>query len=345
VASVLKTIVIFPFAALCIYLILPIPKTDVRGWLRKNLSKLAVFLLPGFLVWSGVFTYFGLLGRFGDFREAVFDYNRYYSGNILLNVWKFFAKPNLLFNQSLKEIWILVVLSIAWVPFSRREYGPLRRSFFIFLLFGIWAEVASPGKYFPHYYQLLIPILCIMSSLFFSDFAENLKSKKTTAITTGTFIVIFLSSLGFLSYYQAAYLKMTPEEISTTKYGPVFVRSYELARYVKSKTSPCDTIYEWGAEIGIYYYSQRKSASGIYYIYPLLCGSSEERFNKRKRLYESVTTSPPAIFIWNGRYGKLEVNMFSGFINEQYNNIGKYKEYTIYEYKHRKKDRDKDDCQ
>ncbi|MEE9614580.1 MAG: glycosyltransferase family 39 protein [Thermodesulfobacteriota bacterium] len=336
VASTFKTVVVFPFAAFFLYLLL-FPSPDVKRVTR--LRGLALFLLPGFLVWGGVFGYFALKGTFPEFWEAVFVYNRYYAGNIWLNVWEFFTDPANLFHNSMKEVLPLVLLSGAWLISGRGKHGPLGRSFFILLVLGTLIAIAGPGKFYTHYYQLLLPPLVVMSALFFFEFdLAGYIARKEFPLRAWGVTAAFLLATGCLAYHQAAYLRMSPEEISARKYGHAdegFIRPRILAMRIKEITRPCDTIYEWGAETGLYYYSKRKAASGIFFVYPLGRGQPEKMTRDIGRVYDSLGKSPPAIFIWNNNYGKPGDTIFSPFLKNRYDLIGRYWEYDLYRYKHK----------
>ena len=130
--------------------------------------------------------------------------------------------------------------------------------------------------------------------------------------------MLVLVPLFLLSQQQVVFLKMTAHEVSDKKYGKLFTESYEVAQAVKKMTEPCHKIYEWGAETGIYYYSKRSSVTGIIYIYPLIWGPKEERLKKAQKLYDDVLTSKPELFIFNERFGKIEKNIFSKFIQQHY---------------------------
>ncbi|MEE9614042.1 MAG: hypothetical protein V3W31_03680, partial [Thermodesulfobacteriota bacterium] len=305
----------------------------------KRIRRLSVFILPGFIVWGGIFLYFAGVGRFGPFWEAVFEYNRYYAayntGGILTNLRSFLTNSEFFFSPALKEVWPLGLLSAAWLPLSRGTYGPVRRSFFVLLLLGTLVAVAAPGLFFPHYYQLLLPPLIIVSALFLSDLAGFMEAR-APSLKAGGVTLTFLLAAGYLSYHQALYLMMGPEEISEKKYGTIFIHSRELGKRIGETTTPCDTIYEWGAETGLYYYSRRKAASGIFNVYHLMVGPLEYRFKKFEKLSASLENSPPALFIWSNRYGKVDDGPLARFIRDNYNPVGIYMEYDIYEYKHRK---------
>jgi hypothetical protein len=49
-----------------------------------------------------------------------------------------------------------------------------------------------------------------------------------------------------------------------------FVESIEIARYIKSHTTPEDTIAVIGSEPQLYFYTQRRSATGYIYTYALM---------------------------------------------------------------------------
>ncbi len=327
--SLLKMIAIFPVFFIVVYLMMPLRGVGGLKWDRQQLKSVVIFPIPPAFIWTSTFIYFNVLGRFSEFWEAVFAYNRYYSQSILKNVTGFFISPNKMFHASLTEIWILVLLSIAWFGISKKEYNGLRRSFFIFFLLGSCIAVASPGYYYAHYYQLLLPSVCILAALFFHDAFRTIRGKDLQygkAVLTG--LVVF--ALGLTGMYQIESFRMSPEEISIKKYGPQFTQSYEIAKIVAKHTSDDDEIYVWGAETGIYFYSKRKSVTGITYIYPLLVGPQKVRLQKIRRVIRDISDSPPAVFVYNEAYGEIESNYFNALIKENYVLVDKLDNYLIF---------------
>jgi len=338
IASLYKINAIYLHIVLCFYIISVIPGKGSKDWMKSASAKLAMFLLPEAIIWSGVFSYFFFQDGLREFWDIVFISNFHLSqlshSGILQNVMHFFSDPKLFFNTALREIWVLVVLSFFWIVTSQKKYGHLSRSFFVLFFFGVSVEVASPGLFHPHYYQLLVPVYSILSALFISDFAGRMRGTNM-ALKYGA-MPIFIFALGCLFYFQAAYLKMTPLEMTHKKYETeYFDRSHDLAMIIKSKTGANDTIYEWGAEAGLYYYSQRKAASGIFHVYPLLFGPDDKKIQWNMRVYRDISSSPPALFIWNEKYGPLQGSMFCRFLLDNYRLSEKYYEYSIYERKDR----------
>ncbi len=337
-ATLFKTVAVFPVFFLCVYLLVPFSTTDLSRWIKDRTVMFAWFLSPAALFWLAIFGYFGAKGRFTHFWEAVFAYNVHYvnyKGNILEHLWNFFSTPQLFFHTSLKEIWILVVLSILWFSWSREKYSSLRRSFFVFLFLGLSFSVASPGRYYAHYYQLLLPIFCVLPALFFQDaFARTKKSRRKYDKSILTALLLF--TVIFLGHYQLQYLRMTPFEVSEKKYGKRYTEAYNVAKFVEKITKPCEHIYEWGGETGIYYYSKRESVTGIIYIYPLFTGPKEDTINRTKRVFSDVVDSMPAVFIYNRAFGRLEQNLFFDLLQERYKLTNQISSYLIFEAKQRK---------
>lgn len=337
VATVIKMVAIFPLAALCCYLLIDAKRTrraGTTGW-GSAVMSIITLSIPVFILWVLVFGYFFVLGRFADFWSVVFAYNSGYSGSILLNVWEFLANPRALFRQHLKDVWILVILSFAWAIVSRREYGPVKRSLLILFLFGVIVEIASPGRFFSHYYQLAFPPLVILAALAFYDLGEYFKRAIPGAPGLALAAVIVFS-MANLIYYQAYYIKIGPEERSRHKYKDRFNDAYLIAEYVKGKTEACETIYNWGDETIILYYSKRSSASGLFNLYPLRNDTEAGRSEKLNKVRSDLKTSPPAMIIWQKNFEAVESSVLSNFVRRNYSLIDSYKKYDIYEYKFRK---------
>jgi len=336
-ATLFKTVAVFPIFFLCLYLLFPFSPTDFRRWIKDRMVMFTWFLSPAALFWLAIFGYFAAKGRFSHFWEAVFAYNVHYvnyGGNILEHLWNFFSTPQLFFRASLKEIWILVLLSIVWFSWRREKYGSLRCSFFVFLFLGLCFSVASPGRYYAHYYQLLLPTFCVLPPLFFQEAIGRTKQSRRK-YDKSILIALLLFTFIFLGHYQLQYLRMTPFEVSEKKYGIRFTQAYYAAKAVEKRTQSCESVYQWGGETGIYFYSKRNSVTGIIYVYPLFTGPEEDTRQKISKVYNDVVNSMPAIFVYNEAFGKVEQNMFHDFLQERYTLVDRISPYLIFEAKER----------
>ena len=341
-ASVFKMVAVFPFFALMLYTALYRPPGDLSGSRGGSAARrLLSLLIPCAVVWSAIFIYFAAFSDFAAFFDTVFLYNTRYSGGIFANLLKFFLTPSLLFHLALKEVLVLVTFSFAWVCFSRKCYGPLSRPLLVFFLVAIIVEIASPGKYYFHYYQLLLPMICILPALFISDLAGFVERRGgSSSVKTVVVAVIVASTIAVLSYYQWGYIARGPEGNSIKKYETEYLEVREVAEYIKSITEPCERVYSWGEETGIYYYSQRSAPSGIFFIYALFFESPEEREAKLSRLYRDLSEREPSIFVLEGRWAAKMNRPIRGLLKERYRYLRSYGDYTLYVLK----DRERPDC-
>ncbi len=344
IASLFKTIAVFPLIAVTVYAVLSPCSEEgevdgARPREKNRVRTLVSLFLPGAILWTAVFLYFAVQGRFPEFWESVFVFNANYSGSIFSNVWTFITSPVLVFHEAYLDVWFLVISALAWIFVSKKEYGPgqsgrLTRGFFILLFIGVLVEVASPGKYFNHYYQLMIPIFCILGALFFVDLRERITVNGNLS-GKAVFVLLILLTFLNLAWYQARYLSMTPDEVSRVKHGSGAIDIREMAGFVEARTSPCETIYVWGGEAGIYYYSGRRAASGIFFIFPLFFETEEGRADKLKRIYADLSNAPPALFIRSKAYGTFGADQLFDFVERRYRVVKSFKDVDIYELRER----------
>ncbi|MEE9542224.1 MAG: glycosyltransferase family 39 protein, partial [Thermodesulfobacteriota bacterium] len=127
-SSAFKTVVIFPFLALCIYAFVSNYKSD-QARLSRALQSVLCLIVPCALLWVAIFLYFILVGRFTDFWEAVFLFNLHYSGGMLINLWSYISTPSLFFHPAQRELIILAILSIGYLLTGPKNPRPLKRWF------------------------------------------------------------------------------------------------------------------------------------------------------------------------------------------------------------------------
>ena len=90
-----------------------------------------------------------------------------------------------------------------------------------------------------------------------------------------------MAAIIILLYHHLPLYKLSSEEWSNKKYGNLFVVSRNLGLEINKLLKPDETFYEWGAETGLYYYSQRRPATGVIFYYPLLQGPLTEKLSQR----------------------------------------------------------------
>ena len=87
----------------------------------------------------------------------------------------------------------------------------------------------------------------------------------------------------------------TPDVWSIAKYGQLFVDARDLGLELKSVVRPDETFYLWGVDPGVYYYADRRPASGIMWVHRLVYGPFQERWSTH--VLNDLERTRPVLFI------------------------------------------------
>ena len=188
--------------------------------------------------WAVVFIAFFIIGEFDDFRMAVFDYNREYAGDIFKNI-AVSLLPGYWTPWLLPYGWLLLsVLTFSiFLATNRRD----RKAGIILAYFvGTWLAVALPGKFFPHYYQLLLPPIAIVAG--WLGAAVLLANKRP-------FAVLYVTLLA-LPFAARVFQTLIPiNEVPIAKYGDQgfeFLETKNIAEWINNNLAREAIIYNWG---------------------------------------------------------------------------------------------------
>jgi 4-amino-4-deoxy-L-arabinose transferase-like glycosyltransferase len=130
---------------------------------------------------------------------------------------------------------------------------------------GTYVTVALPGTFFPHYYQLWIPPLCVGGGCGAVALARALgRPRLQSLIGSAATIVIALFVLP--QYADDA------KEWSIEKYGVWFVEVREVGQLAEKLVPQGQTFFEIGTDPGLYYYAHRRPSSGILWAHRALIG-------------------------------------------------------------------------
>lgn len=115
---------------------------------------------------------------------------------------------------------------------------------------GIWL----PGKFFPHYFIQLFPVLAVLGGI---GLARCLEIRGAMLYFVA---VIAIASLVYFGASDAKYfVKFTPQEVSKAKFGTIFIDAARIADYVRQDTDARDYIFQWGFEPEIYFLADRRA--------------------------------------------------------------------------------------
>ena len=271
IASLFKPVVVVQAGALAISHVL-CANTTYR---RKAIVDATVVGAIGLIIWAILLGYFSITGRSEIFRETVFTYNRYYSGNLWTNVSQLLKWPTI----GPDVLSVLIPLAVLTLIASAIgiAVGP-RRKWILLIAFSVATQISVllPGRPFPHYYQLWLVPLVIGAGWSFALFKQVLPSKFSLISGAAAGLVCLVVALIELPSYRTS-----AEGWSIEKYGDIFVKTDRLARQLPRVLLPNETFYEWGNESGLYFERRQSPPSGVIFAYHVLRGPMVEELSNR----------------------------------------------------------------
>jgi hypothetical protein len=273
-ATLFKHTIFLPFATLSIvYVIGTAQAKQLRA--KRFVSVVVAFCVIVFC-WLTVGGYFAAGGRFSDFYDAVFRYNISYAGNPLKSL--------------LDSLWPkrIVFLFIAVLPsglaIGAHFAGMLRRQVQLFMLMigfsiGVHLAVASTNLWYPHYFQLWLPALCVSlgwSYVLLGDMfgRETWLKRLLSNIVVGVIVLPILVN-------QSLMYRLTPEQWAARKYSKCMADYVRQAEEINKILKPQETFYHFGREPGLYFVTKHRPPTGILLYYHLYRGPLTESFSKR----------------------------------------------------------------
>ena len=251
-----------PFAAVCIWM-----------------ASAGVF--PRFWFWT--FTYAATYVSQIGFSEGLANLGaqvRHLAGP-LLGLWAFGA---------------FGLIALAWHRASR----PVAPWLAALALFSFLAT--CPGMLFrEHYFVLVLPAAGLLAglgvvalrSLALRWLATSWRA--STALAGWAFAIAALAPLGLQNEYL---LRLSDLQVSRFTYGPnPFPEAVLVGDYIRARTKPHERIAVIGSEPEIYFYADRRAATGHIYTYALM---EEHPFAKemQKEMMAQIETAKPAFVVY-----------------------------------------------
>ena len=246
------------------------------------------------IAWAMMFGYFAVMNRFEAFYDALVVFNQSYGGgsfsSLIKNVLRGLLKPRLFFPlfpplaypllilATLLGVLILIKQQRVWI-------------FWLMYACAIPIMVSLPGRFFPHYYQLWLPLLAIGFGGAIVELGKLIKP---------FWIPQFIAALviATLLYLQLPYYQLSPVEWTRQKYGDYgnfFIIAKELSYEIDKLLQANETFYEWGCQPGLYYYNQRHPPTGVLASAALSSGPLAQKLSQR--VIADLERHPPELFI------------------------------------------------
>ena len=268
-------------------------------------------------------------GVFDKFWFWTFDYASQYVSSVPLATGIALLADRLgAIVQSSILIWLLAVIGLTSLAWNKRfrAYGLFTALFTLFSFLAV-----CPGLYFrPHYFILLLPAVGLLAGLGLSSLYDLAGRQKVVPATRIIPVLITLCVLAHGAWQQREFLFfMDPHEASRSTYGlNPFPESLEIARYIKNNSNANDQVAILGSEPQIYFYSNRRSATGYIYTYALMESHPYALTMQQEMIAEIESASPgflvfvrvgtswlvrekskPHIFEWFNEYAQMHYEL------------------------------------
>ena len=259
VALIMKqhAVAFLPFCVAAIYWVESRREPRIARAAPKPVAAFALGSLVPLLAVVAVLTAQGVVGRFWFWTIR---YAREYVTQVSLSE----AVPAFLFGfgvvtRASLVFWVLAGVGLAALWIARWEPVP---RVVITGLFAASFLAICPGFYFrEHYFVLMMPAVALLVG-------AAVGSARQRALAA----VVLIGAIGLYAVRERHYLfSMTPRALSRTMYGTnPFVEAVDIAKYIAERSGPDDRIAVLGSEPEIYFYANRKAATGYIYTYALM---------------------------------------------------------------------------
>ncbi len=238
---------------------------------RMLLSACALFSVGVFVPYCLMCLWLWKAGVFGTFWFWTMDYaSEYVSILSFRDGWTSLLYTLRSLVPPVAPFWVLALVGIVASWWNRED---LKRSFFVTFWFVASFLAVCPGLYFrQHYFVVLMPALALLAGSGVAALAVATQKKWGHAAAAGLTLAAIGIGYGYLlAKEQVLLLRFPPSMVTRAIYGAnPFPESVAISEYIREHSSPSDKVAVLGSEPQIYFYSQRRAATGYMYMYPLM---------------------------------------------------------------------------
>lgn len=246
-------------------------------WLAATLLILGVVM--GWLV---------LRSGFDAVWGAVVRYNMAYaSGTVAHKFVELVKIGNHLPASSLVVLGLLAACAVGALSIMEQH----QRRLIVALLIGTTVAISAPGKFYPHYFQLLLPILVVAATVGLTHGLRSGGLRRAGAVAA---VVILVA-------VEAQTLRLSPDEWSRRKYGETFLDERRLGVELEAYVEPGQPFWQLGTLPGLYLLTETVPASGVLYDGPLRELSPVRKQLSRRVKAELTDSAPRWLVIRAGR--------------------------------------------
>jgi hypothetical protein len=235
-------------------------------WLlsRREVRDASLVIAGASAVLAAMAGILALAGVFGRFWFWTIDYMRQYATNATLSDGADAFRTT--FGGIIRSgplPWLIALVGLAMLFIDR---DARRHWKFVAALTLAGAAATVPGLYFrEHYFITLFPAVAVLNGIAVETIARRLRSVLVPLLAAAVSIAFTLA------WEWPLLVNSDATQFSRAVSGEnPFPEAVEVGRYLREHTLPTDRIAVLGSEPEIYFYANRKSATGYVYTYPLV---------------------------------------------------------------------------
>ena len=270
-----------------------------RGPVRRRVIDAAVAAGVVAVVWAGLLGYFAAVGRLHDAVDAMVWQNLAYAGGggggPLDHLLAAVTPTHLLTPILLWAIAPAAVVAVAAVVNGRRTISPHWR-LWLFWAAGAWGMVVAPGYFLAHYYQLLMPPLCVAGGWAAAGLLRRPGVLPRVAVVAALVAVVVR---------QGSQYRLSPERWARDGFADVpyfdndFARHRAVGRQLDALLRPGETFWNLGEDNTLYFASGRSPPVGLLYLDPVVVGPDIP--GHWRRLMADLDRAPPDLIVVSTR--------------------------------------------
>ncbi|MGO9613697.1 MAG: ArnT family glycosyltransferase [Dissulfurispiraceae bacterium] len=172
--------------------------------------------------------------------------------------------------ESWDLLWIIAGIGLT----STFWYEKARSNRFFLIVFTLFSFFTiCPGFFFrEHYFVTILPSVALLAGVATSAAMQFLSVRKMPLVVRLLPIIVTTAALVYpITQFSDFFFRVTPVQACRMMYGATpFPESIEIATYIRNHSTKEDKIAVIGSEPQIYFYADRKSATGYIYVYGLM---------------------------------------------------------------------------
>ena len=266
----------------------------------RAIKEVLIIAAVGALSWMAFFAYFAETGRWQILYTTMFVYPKYYSGNVLLNLFTSLGRH--LYPPQLRliapQIFLTIIAGIiAWLK------GP-RRPWVLLVAYAVATQITIgiSGRFYAHYYQLWLPLFAVSAGwaviLIRDVISPNFRAWLPHALAAIALLFVLQSELWVYA--------MDPLQWSVREYGAQYAANEELANVINKFLAPNETIFVLGDEPGFYFLTRRRPAVGSFFLQDVAGGPLAQDLTARA-INDLQRNPPDLVIILNEALGEKTI--------------------------------------